>query len=104
MTLMRRSLALGTSILALGWNSFASSATPPSLDIEQAHRAATKARSLFLDDARRIAAVDTFVRLVRIKGPSGQEQSVREEVQRALTLAGAAAVPARTNDPAAPAI
>ena len=99
---MRRYLALGTSVLVFGWNSLASSATPPSLDIEQIHHAATKARSLFLDDAQRIGAVDTFLKLVRIKGPSGQEQSVRDEVERALTLAGAAALPARDKDLAGP--
>jgi putative aminopeptidase FrvX len=99
---MRRYLAIGAWVLVVGWNSLANAATPASLDIGQIHNAATKARSLFLDDARRIGAVDTFLKLVRIKGPSGQEQPVREEVQRVLALAGAAEVPAKNKDLEAP--
>jgi putative aminopeptidase FrvX len=99
---MKRYLAIGASVLIFGWNGLADSATPASLDIRQIHNAATNAHSLFLDDARRMGAVDTFLKLVRIKGPSGQEQSVREEVKRILTLAGTGTVPAKGQDPEAP--
>jgi cytohesin len=75
---------------------------PAALDIGQINKAAIAAKSLFLDDDGRIHAVDTFQRLVRVKGPSGQEQQIREEVQRMLTQAGAAVVPAKSNDREAP--
>jgi putative aminopeptidase FrvX len=99
---MRRCAAIGAFVLVVGWNSLANSAPAASLDIGQIHQAATKARSLFLDDVQRVGAVDMFSKLVRLKGPSGQEQSVREEVQRVLAQAGCVAVPAKNKDPEAP--
>ena len=89
-------------VLLLGCSSLADSARPIALDIAQIHKAATNAKSLFLDDAGRTQAVDTFLRLVRIKGPSGQEQPVQEELQRILTRIGAVVVPAKSNDREAP--
>ena len=78
------------------------SARPSVLDVGQINKAATNAQSLFLDDAERIHAADTFQRLVRIKGPSGQEELIREEVRRMLTQAGAVVVPTKSNDQEAP--
>ena len=75
---------------------------PTALDVGQINKAATDAQGLFLDDAGRIHAADTFQRLVRIKGPSGQEEQIREEVRRMLTQAGAVVVPAKSNDQEAP--
>ncbi|MFB0553626.1 MAG: M20/M25/M40 family metallo-hydrolase [Phycisphaerae bacterium] len=99
---IKRCLAVGVAALLLGRSSTADSARPIALDVGQIHKAATNAQSLFLDDAGRIHAVDTFLRLVRIKGPSGQEQPVQEEVQHFLTRAGAVVVPAKSNDREAP--
>jgi len=78
------------------------SARPTALDVTQINKAATDAKSLFLDDAGRVHAADAFRRLVCIKGPSGQEQPVQEEVQRMLTQAGAVVVPTKSNDRKAP--
>ncbi len=75
---------------------------PAALDIGQINKAAIAAQSLFLDNDGRIHAVDTFQRLVRVKGPSGQEQQIKEEVQRMLTQAGAAVVPAKSSNREAP--
>jgi len=97
---MKRCLAV--VVLLLGCSSLVDSARPIALDVGQIHKAATNAQSLFLGDAGRIKAVDTFLRLVRIKGPSGQEQPVQEEVQRILSRAGAVVVPAKSNNSEAP--
>jgi ankyrin repeat protein len=75
---------------------------PTELNVRQVNKAATDAQSLFLDDAGRIQAADTFQRLVRIKSPSGQEQQIREEVQRMLAEAGAVVVHTKSNDREAP--
>jgi putative aminopeptidase FrvX len=99
---MKKHLAFGVVVLLLAGSSLAHSASPTALDVENIHKAAANAKSLFLGEAGRIQAVDTFMRLVRIKGPSGLEQPVREELLRILTQAGAAAVSTKTNDPAAP--
>jgi putative aminopeptidase FrvX len=99
---MKRCLAVGVAVLLLGWGSLADSARPVGIDVGQIHKAATDSESLFLDDAGRIHAVDTFLGLVRIKGPSGRELPVQQEVRRILTQAGAVVVPAKSNDRKAP--
>ncbi len=99
---MKRCLVVGVVVLLLGCSSLADSARPIALDVAHIHKVATNAKSLFLDEAGRTQAVDTFLRLVRIKGPSGQEQPVQEELQRILTRIGAVVVPTRRNDRKAP--
>jgi cytohesin len=93
-------------LVYLGCTSSATARTdstrPTALDVGQINKAATAAESLFLDGAGRIHAVETFQRLVCIKGPSGQEELVRKEVQRMLTEAGAVVVPAKSSNPEAP--
>ncbi|MHC4556993.1 MAG: M28 family peptidase [Planctomycetota bacterium] len=98
----KRCLAVGVTVLLLGWSGLADSAKPVTLDVEQIHKAATNAQSLFLDDVARIHAVDTFLRLVRIKGPSGKEQAIQEELQRILTKVGAAVVALKSDGDQAP--
>src|SRR5687768_3215499 len=76
------------SITVLTCNCFADPAAI-GLDLGEVRRAATNARSVFLSQQERVTAVETFVKLARIKGPSGQEGAVREEVQRLLIETGA---------------
>ncbi len=97
---MKRCLAV--VVLLLGCSILTDSASPNALDVAQIHKVATDVKSQFLDEAGRTQAVDTFLRLVRIKGPSGQEQQVQEELQRILTRIGAVVVPVKSNDRKAP--
>jgi putative aminopeptidase FrvX len=94
--------AAGVATLVLGLSCLAYSATPTALNLEQIHKAAINAHSLFLDEAGRIQAVDTFLRLVRIKGPSGKEQAIQQELQRILTKTGAAVVALKSDGDQAP--
>lgn len=89
-------------ILLLVYSSPAVPATQSSLDISQIHKAAAESKSIFLDEARRIRAVDMFVQLVRIKGPSGKEQEIQNELKDILTGAGAKVVVTDSNNPKAP--
>jgi putative aminopeptidase FrvX len=89
-------------VLLLVCSNLAIPATQNSLDISQIHKAAADSKSLFLDEAGRIKAVDTFMQLVRIKGPSGKEQAIQDELKSILTGAGAVVVPTDSNNPQAP--
>src|SRR5258708_27764599 len=73
-------------------------APSPHLDIEQIHLASTNAHSLFLDANGRIRAIDTFLSLVKIKGSSGNEQAIAEEVKQLMTRSGAVMVRIDTAD------
>jgi len=99
---MKKHLAFGVVVLLLAGSSLAHSASPTALDVENIHKAAANAKSLFLGEPSRIQAVDSFMRLVSIKGPSGLEQPVKEELLRTLTQAGAVVVSTQTDDPTAP--
>ncbi len=59
------------------------------VNLQEVRQAAVDANSLFLNETGRVSAIETFLKLVSIKGPSGQEQAVGEVVQRFLTEAGA---------------
>lgn len=93
-------------LIYVGWacsaGMAADSARASTLDVAQIHKAATDANSLYLDEGGRVHAVEAFQRLVRIKGPSGQEEAVRKEVQRMLSEAGAVVVPTEREDQEAP--
>jgi putative aminopeptidase FrvX len=75
---------------------------PAALDVGLINRTAIEAKSLFMDVTARIHAVEAFQKLVSIKGRGGQEEAIRQEVQRMLTQAGATIVPAKSNDQEAP--
>jgi hypothetical protein len=72
------------------------------VDAALVHRAASNASSLFLDAPGRIHALDTFQKLIRIKGVTGEEQAIHTEVKRLLTTAGAVEIPAPKPDADAP--
>jgi hypothetical protein len=76
--------------------------TPPARELNHAQidEAAANAHSLFLDRTGRVSAIDTFVKLVRIKGPSGKENAVADELKRLLVPTGAATVPLHSADAA----
>src|SRR5882672_2628248 len=100
---MKRFCAILLSALLLAANAFGQVAVRPELNLDAVRQAAASSRSLFLDSTGRVSAIETFLTLVRIKGPSGHEEAVRQEVKRLMTEAGA--VPIRqttTNDPTAP--
>lgn len=65
-------------------------------------KAAADAHSYFLDADRRIGAIATFLKLVAIKGPSGQEAAIRDEVRRMLLETSATPVPPKADHPYAP--
>lgn len=100
---MNRKRTLGLAAGLVIWAGFAAPATESSLDWPQIQKAATNAASLFLNAAQRFEAVRTFVALVRIKGPSGQEQAVRDAVRRRLAQAKLSPVPGLEEDAKAPA-
>src|SRR6058998_1542665 len=91
---------LSTSVLA--WTCFGQSTTRAEFRLDQVAQAAANSHSLFLDSPGRVSAIETFVKLVRIKGPSGQEEAVHEEIKRLLSGVGARPMTSKTNDPTAP--
>ncbi len=72
------------------------------LNTDAIHRAATDAHNLFLDASGRMQAVDTFLKLVSVRGPSGKEQDVADEVARQLAGSGAVRMKPSAPDEAAP--
>jgi putative aminopeptidase FrvX len=72
------------------------------LDISLIHKTAVDSRSMFLNEAERIRAVVTFVKLVRIEGPSGKEQEIQNELRSILTGAGGSVILTDSNNPQAP--
>jgi len=77
--------------------SFSWLASSAELDLGEIRRAANGAHSLFLDSTGRVSAIDTFLALVKIKGPSGEEQLVVQEITNLLKQTGARVIPAATN-------
>ncbi len=63
------------------------------LDIDAIRKAAIAARSVHLDAAARVAAIESFVSLVQIPGGSGGEHAIRDACQRRLAALGARLVP-----------
>lgn len=59
------------------------------LDVTLIDRAASNAPSLFLNATQRVQSIRTFLALAQIKGGSGREQRVRDEVKRLLVASGA---------------
>jgi putative aminopeptidase FrvX len=59
------------------------------LDLPLIDRAASNAPSFFLNSTQRVESIRTFLTLTQIKGRSGQEQIVREQVKQLLAAAGA---------------
>ncbi len=72
------------------------------VNLQEVRQAAVDANSLFLNETGRVSAIETFLKLVSIKGPSGQEQAVGEVVQRFLTEAGAVRIIPQTGVEKAP--
>ena len=99
---MKKYFATYVVVLLLICSNLAVSTTHSSLDIAQIHKVAADSKSMFLDETGRVRAVDTFVQLVRIKGPSGKEQEIQKEIKGVLAWAGAVVVPTDSNDPKAP--
>jgi len=99
---MKRFLQVRISISLLAGQCLAGQASAIGLDAGEVRRAATNAHSLFLSAHERVAAIEDFVKLVRIKGPSGQEEAVREEVQRLLIETGAKTIRPETKNQKAP--
>jgi len=85
-------------VLILAWSDSADAAQQAGLDFAQIKRAATNATSLFLDADARERAVSAFLKLVQIKGISGQEQAIRGEVKRFLTESGVSEVQLKNAD------
>ena len=81
---MKKYFAAYVVVLLLICSNLAVSTTHSSLDIAQIHKAAADSKSMFLDETGRVRAVDTFVQLVRIKGPSGKEQEIQKEIKKSL--------------------
>ena len=65
----------------------------PELDAVLIDRAASNAPSVFLNATERVQSIRTFLSLAQIKGSSGQEQAIRDEVKRMLMASGAVEVP-----------
>ena len=63
------------------------------LDAVLIDRAASNAPSLFLNATQRVQSIRTFLALAQIKGSSGREQMVCDEVKRLLTSSGAVEIP-----------
>jgi len=82
---MKRFCAILLSALLLAANAFGQVAVRPELNLDAVRQAAASSRSLFLDSTGRVSAIETFLTLVRIKGPSGHEEAVRQEVKRLMT-------------------
>src|SRR5712671_1556062 len=97
---MNRCLALLLSAAIL--HCLRHAASGAELDLDEIHRAATSAHSLFLDSTGRVQAIDTFVKLVRIKGPSGNEEAVAEAIKSLLSETGAVLVKRQTTNSKAP--
>ena len=81
----------GLVILLLATSSLA--AATAELDMALVDGAASNAPSLFLNATQRVQSIRTFLTVAQIKGSSGQEQMIREEVKRLLTSSGAVEVP-----------
>src|SRR5262245_49579935 len=80
----RNLLGLILLTLVLVWRTQAGAAIQTALDGWQTNRAVTTEYSLILDAVERNRAVSTFLNLVQIKGISGREQAIRDEVKRLL--------------------
>jgi len=100
---MNRARTFGLAVGVLTWATLAAPGAESALDWPQIQQAATNATSLFLNAGQRIEAVRTFVELVRIKGPSGQEQTIRDELQRRLAEVKLRRFPGLADDTNAPA-
>lgn len=83
-------------------SSLAISTTQSPLDIEKIHKTAADSKSMFLDEAERVRAVDTFVQLVSIKGPSGKEKEIQDKLRGILIETGAKVVPLKSDSNQAP--
>jgi putative aminopeptidase FrvX len=99
---MTRLSALNFALLLLAWSSLADTNNSVAVDLAEVRRVATNAQSLFLGPDERIHAAETFLQLVQIKGPSGQEQLIREELRRRLRPIGAVEISAKAGAANAP--
>jgi putative aminopeptidase FrvX len=70
----------------------------PELEMALIDRAASNAPSFFLSATQRVQSIRTFLSLTQIKGSSGREQAIRDEVKRLLTSSGASEIPLKTVD------
>jgi putative aminopeptidase FrvX len=98
---MKPTFSLLVSISLFVVTSPGKAAAADALNLDEVHQAAGNSHSLFLDAGSRIKAIDSFVRMVKIKGASGQEGAVRDVVQRSLEKYAKNLTPI-TNDSKAP--
>jgi hypothetical protein len=89
---MPRLTAIGCALF-LAWRISAGADVSAEMDLAQVRQAATTAPGYFLNSDERVRVMETFLQLVQIKGPSGQEQLIREELRRLMTLVGAKEIP-----------
>ena len=87
---------LASCLAVAAWHSawlVGAAARADALDIDAIRKAAIAARSVHLDAAARVAAIESFVSLVQIPGGSGGEHAIRDACQRRLAALGARLVP-----------
>jgi len=77
-------------------------AAEPLVDVSSVRQAATNAPGVLLSPTERIRAAETFQRLVRIPGVSGEEQQIRDEVKSLLLAVGAREISIPDKEPNAP--
>jgi hypothetical protein len=77
-------------------------AAEPLVDDPRVRHAATNTPGILLSPAERIRAVETFQRLVRIPGVTGEEQQIREEVKSLMLAVGAREIAIPDKEPNAP--
>lgn len=83
-------VARGMAVLFVlpGWSGQAAVTEAAGLDRAAIREAAANASSLVLTKEERLEAVETFIDLVQIKGPSGREEKIRDELRRRVRMLG----------------
>jgi len=85
---------------------FAPKGTVEPIDVNSylpaARESAKKVPSLFLPEQQKIETVETFVKIIGIKSPSGKEAAVREELRQRLASLGLVEIKRDIDDPNAP--
>ena len=72
------------------------------LDRAAIRQAAAATESLILTKRERVRAVETFIELVQIKGPSGKEDEIREELRKQVRELGGVEIPLKQSGSNAP--
>lgn len=63
------------------------------IDLKAVRAAARGAKSVHLDESQRVRVAETFRELVSIRGGSGEEQAIRDEVRRRVLALGGKEIP-----------